>query len=91
MFDLKTRALLHHTTSKKKEIYKRRIMVGDVLANKTFRSSNIDIFKANLNQSIKYKPEINVSSYTITSPTTITDYNEFDFWSQFILVDETTL
>lgn len=28
---------------------------------------------------------------TITSPTTITDYNEFDFWSQFILVDETTL
>lgn len=54
-------------------------------------SSNIDIFKANLNQSIKYKPEINVSSYTITSPTTIIDYNEFDFWSQFILVDETTL
>lgn len=54
-------------------------------------SSNIDIFKANLNQSIKYKPEINVSTYTITSPTTITDYNEFDFWSQFILVDETTL
>ena len=57
----------------------------------TDRSSNIDIFKANLNQSIEYKPEINVSSYTITSPTTITDYNEFDFWSQFILVDETTL
>ena len=54
-------------------------------------SSNIDIFKANLNQSIQYKPEINVSSYIITSPTTITDYNEFDFWSQFILVDETTL
>lgn len=54
-------------------------------------SSNIDIFKATLNQSIKYKPEINVSSYTITSPTTITDYKEFDFWSQFILVDETTL
>ena len=51
----------------------------------------MDIFEANLNQSIKYKPEINVSSYTITSPTTITDYNEFDFWSQFILVDETTL
>lgn len=54
-------------------------------------SSNIDIFKATLNQSIKYKPEINVSSYTITSPTTITDYKEFDFWSQFIFVDETTL
>lgn len=35
MFDLKTRALLHHTTSKKKEIYKRRIMVGDILGNKT--------------------------------------------------------
>ena len=54
-------------------------------------SSNIDIFKATLNQSIDYKPEINISAYTITSPTTITDYNEFDFWSQFILVDETTL
>ena len=54
-------------------------------------SFNIDIFKANFNQSIKHKPEINISTYTITSPTTITDYNEFDFWSQFILVDETTL
>lgn len=54
-------------------------------------SSNIDIFKATLNQSINYKPEINISVHTITSPTTITDYNEFDFWSQFILVDETTL
>ena len=54
-------------------------------------SSNIDIFKANFNQSIKHKPEINISTYTITSPTTITDYNEFDFWSQFILVNETTL
>lgn len=54
-------------------------------------SSNIDIFKANFNQSIKHKPEINISTYTITSPTTIIDYNEFDFWSQFILVDETTL
>lgn len=50
-------------------------------------SSNIGIFKAqHFGQ-----PKINVSSYTITSPTTITDYNEFDFWSQFILVDETTL
>lgn len=54
-------------------------------------SSNIDIFKANFNQSIQHKPEINISTYIITSPTTITDYNEFDFWSQFILVDETTL
>ena len=54
-------------------------------------SSNIDIFKATLNQSIDYKPEINISAHTITSPTTITDYNEFDFWSQFILVNETTL
>lgn len=54
-------------------------------------SSNIDIFKATLNQSINYKPEMNISAHTITSPTTITDYNEFDFWSQFILVDETTL
>lgn len=54
-------------------------------------SSNIDIFKATLNQSIDYKPEMNISAHTITSPTTITDYNEFDFWSQFILVDETTL
>lgn len=54
-------------------------------------SSNIDIFKATLNQSINYKPEINISAHTITSPTTITDYKEFDFWSQFIFVDETTL
>ena len=54
-------------------------------------SSNIDIFKANFNQSINHKPEINISTYIITSPTTITDYNEFDFWSQFIFVDETTL
>lgn len=54
-------------------------------------SSNIDIFKATLNQSINYKPEMNISAHTIISPTTITDYNEFDFWSQFILVDETTL
>lgn len=42
-------------------------------------SSNIDIFKATLNQSIDYKPEINISAHTITSPTTMTDYNEFDF------------
>ena len=54
-------------------------------------SSNIDIFKATYNQSNFYKPEINISTYIITSPITITDYNEFDFWSQFILVDETTL
>lgn len=54
-------------------------------------SSNIDIFKADFYQSTDYKPEINISSYLITSPTIITEYNEFDFWSQFILVDETTL
>lgn len=54
-------------------------------------SSNIDIFKANFNQSIKHKPEINISTYTVTNTTVITDYNEFDFWSQFIFVDETTL
>ena len=50
-------------------------------------SSNIDIFKA---QPFG-QPKINISAYTITSPTTITDYNEFDFWSQFILVDTSTL
>lgn len=54
-------------------------------------SSNIDIFKATYNQSNFYKPEINISTYTVTNATVITDYNEFDFWSQFILVDETTL
>lgn len=54
-------------------------------------SSNIDIFKANFYQSNEAKPEINISAYTITSTIVITDYNEFDFWSQFILVDETTL
>ena len=31
MFDLKTRALLYHSTSKNKEIYKRRIMVGEYI------------------------------------------------------------
>lgn len=54
-------------------------------------SSNIDIFKATYNQSNFYKPEINISTYTVTNTIVITDYNEFDFWSQFILVDETTL
>lgn len=54
-------------------------------------SSNIDIFKATYNQSNFHKPEINISTYTITNTTAITDYNEFDFWSQFIFVDETTL
>ena len=54
-------------------------------------SSNIDIFKATYNQSNFYKPEINISAYTVTNTTVISDYNEFDFWSQFILVDETTL
>lgn len=54
-------------------------------------SSNIDIFKATYNQSDFYKPEINISTYTVTNTTVISDYNEFDFWSQFILVDETTL
>lgn len=54
-------------------------------------SSNIDIFKANFYQSNEAKPEINISEYTITNTIVITDYNEFDFWSQFILVDETTL
>lgn len=59
MFDLKTRALLYHTTSKKKELFG--------------------------------QPKINISSYIMTNTIVITDYNEFDFWSQFILVDETIL
>ena len=50
-------------------------------------SSNMDIFKAqHFGQ-----PSLNLSSYIVTNPETITDYKEFDFWSQFILVDETTL
>lgn len=50
-------------------------------------SSNTDIFKAqHFGQ-----PNLNLSSYNMTNPKTITDYKEFDFWSQFILVDETTL
>ena len=44
MFDLKTRAILHYTTSKKKKIYKRRIMVGDVLGNKTLYADFPDNF-----------------------------------------------
>lgn len=54
-------------------------------------SSNIDIFKATYNQSNFYKPEINISTHTVTNTIAITNYNEFDFWSKFILVDETTL
>lgn len=54
-------------------------------------SSNIDIFKATYNQSNFHKPEINISTYTVTNTTVISNYNEFDFWSQFIFVDETTL
>lgn len=46
-------------------------------------SSNTDIFKAqHFGQ-----PNLNLSSYNMTNPETITDYKEFDFWSQFILVD----
>lgn len=44
MFDLKTRALLHHTTSKKKLVYKRRLMVGDILTNKTLYADFPDNF-----------------------------------------------
>lgn len=54
-------------------------------------SSNIDIFKATYNQSNFYKPEINISTYTVTNTIVIKDYNEFDFWSKFILVDISTL
>lgn len=54
-------------------------------------SSNIDIFKANFYQSNEAKPEINISTHTVTNTIAITNYNEFDFWSKFILVDETTL
>ena len=50
-------------------------------------NSNIGIFKA---QPFG-QPKINISSYIMTNTIVITDYNEFDFWSQFILVDETTL
>ena len=45
-------------------------------------SSNTDIFKAqHFGQ-----PNLNLSSYNMTNPETITDYKEFDFWSQFILI-----
>ena len=54
-------------------------------------SSNIDIFKANFYQSVEYKPEINISTYTVTNTIVITDYNEFDLWSEFILLDTSTL
>jgi hypothetical protein len=49
--------------------------------------SNIGIFKS----LPLWQPEINISTYTVTNTTVISNYNEFDFWSQFILVDETTL
>ena len=51
------------------------------------RGSNIGIFKS----LPLWQPEINISTYTVTNTTVISNYNEFDFWSQFILVDETTL
>ena len=67
----------------------RRVSVTNLIL--TDGSSNIDIFKATYNQSNFYKPEINISTYTVTNTIVITDYNEFDFWSQFILVDTSTL
>ena len=52
-------------------------------------SSTTDIFKLDTtNPSIPIK---NLSMYTITNQSTITNYIDYDFWSQFILVDETTL
>lgn len=36
-------------------------------------------------------PKTNISSYEITHQTTIGTYNDYDFWSQYIFVDETTL
>lgn len=71
------------------DVTERRTSVTNLIL--TDGSSNIDIFKATYNQSNFYKPEINISTYTVTNTIVITDYNEFDFWSQFILVDETTL
>lgn len=49
--------------------------------------SNINIFKSQHDE----EPTINLSSYIVTNPEIITNYEEFDFWSQFILVDTTTL
>lgn len=36
-------------------------------------------------------PKTNISSYEITHQTTIGAYNDYDFWSRYIFVDETTL
>lgn len=36
-------------------------------------------------------PKTNISSYEITHQTAIGTYNDYDFWSQYIFVDETTL
>ena len=71
------------------DVTERRASVTNLIL--TDGSSNIDIFKATYNQSNFYKPEINISTYTVTNTIVITDYNEFDFWSQFILVDTSTL
>lgn len=36
-------------------------------------------------------PKTNISSYEIIHQTAIGTYNDYDFWSQYIFVDETTL
>lgn len=53
------------------DVTERRTSVTNLIL--TDRSSNIDIFKATYNQSNFYKPEINISTYTVTNTIVITD------------------
>lgn len=80
MFDLKTRAILHYTTSKKKKIYKRRIMVGDILGNKTlyadFPDNFVDI--TNLNETTDNRTICEYNS-TSTLNTRIQEYTDITF------------
>lgn len=80
MFDLKTRAILHYTTSKKKEIYKRRIMVGDILGNKTLYADFPDNF-ADITNLIETTDNRTICKYNSTSTlnTRIQEYTDITF------------
>ena len=80
MFDLKTRAILHYTTSKKKKIYKRRIMVGDILGNKTLYADFPDNF-VDITNLIETTDNRTICKYNSTSTlnTRIQEYTDTTF------------
>ena len=94
MFDLKTRALLHHTTSKKKLVYKRRIMVGDVLANKILYADFPDNFMDITDLEANINPDRSICKFNNSSPgsyeTWIHEYTDTAF-EYGIYVGDTSL